>query len=570
MIFSLIVFLASYLVYISTYLRNGIAMAYPVYIAPLLVIGLNWLAAYVLSKIEKKRFSLIFRTVNQLLYIFMLLAAAPLLLKMNLPDPHNFPLRKLELLLGAAYAVFIFSLAGYFIYSAAKTIDIQKMKINKVFAFIFAFTFAFFFSVSLWFNYANQPTGDEPEYLMMAASLAKDGDLDLENNYANKDYAAFYNKDLTAQGKSENKKLYSYHPPLVSVFLLPFYAAAGRLGATILMNLLCAFFTALIFYFLSMIYRENRMPAAAALLCAFSLPVLMFSNMICSEALSGVLILGCLIIFIYKKEKFYSAAIACALIPWSHPRNAVLWLALGIIAIIEYRKEIAKAGIFTLIQSVSGALLLWFNYSHFGSFVPGAYTETVKHASSGQSFSLNPAGMLGLFFDQEFGLFFYTPLFAVFIAGIIALFNKDRKLFWYSLLLFVPYYLMLSSYAGWSGGGGASPRFFVPVIFLFVLFTAEALRSIKDKAAVIAARMLVFAGLIISLVIFMVPWFRWNKGIGDNWILKCVSGFVKADITGILPSFWAPDKNTWLTAFIWLAAAVILNVFFMIKRGKSF
>ena len=40
--------------------------------------------------------------------------------------------------------------------------------------------------------YSSPPTGDQPFYLMDADSLAQDGDLELSNNYANRDYDKFY------------------------------------------------------------------------------------------------------------------------------------------------------------------------------------------------------------------------------------------------------------------------------------------------------------------------------------------------------------------------------------------
>jgi hypothetical protein len=569
MILPHLAFILSYFLYTAAFIKNSTVIIYPVYLAPVAIYSFLCLAAFVLSRTEKTDFLNKLKIVSNALYVFLILAAAGIFVKISLPDPHNFILRKLELLLGASYALYIFLLAGYFLYRIYKTVDIEKTETKRVFAFIFYFLFVLYFSASLWFNYANQPTGDEPEYLMTAYSMEKDHDMDLANNFSNQDYKAFYNKELLPQSKPVNKRIYSYHPVLISVCILPFFSMAGRLGVTVFINMLSAFFIALIFYFLAGIYGENKMPVFAALLCAFSLPVFMFSNQICSEILSGILILGATIIVLNKKKYFFAGCAVAALIPWSHPRNIIIWLCLGIITIIEYRREIHKIAVFIIIQAVSGILLLWFNYSHYGSIMPGAYTDTSALPGAKAAFSFNPGGIAGLFFDQEFGLFFYTPAFAVFLAGILLLYKTNRKIFFYSLLLFVPYFAMLSSYAGWSGGGGASPRFFVPVIFIFVLFVYEALRTIKEKIEIYAAQILCFTGIAVSLVIFMVPWFRWNKGLGENWMLKFISGMLHVNIAGIFPSFWAGNKPSIASAIFWCGIVIFINLYLFFSHIKK-
>ena len=42
--------------------------------------------------------------------------------------------------------------------------------------------------------YSSPPTGDQPDDLLMTASLVQDGDLDLRNNYEQRDYGKFYER----------------------------------------------------------------------------------------------------------------------------------------------------------------------------------------------------------------------------------------------------------------------------------------------------------------------------------------------------------------------------------------
>ncbi|MGH2522870.1 MAG: hypothetical protein ACRDH2_10245, partial [Anaerolineales bacterium] len=57
---------------------------------------------------------------------------------------------------------------------------------------IFLLTFAVYAALVPWVVRVWARTGDEPHYLLAAHSLAYDGDFDLGNNYAERDYLSFY------------------------------------------------------------------------------------------------------------------------------------------------------------------------------------------------------------------------------------------------------------------------------------------------------------------------------------------------------------------------------------------
>lgn len=95
--------------------------------------------------------------------------------------------------------------------------------IKNYFLMLSFYFFCFYFFISLWFNYANQPTGDEPIYLLVSHSIIYDRDIDLKNNFQNKDYKNFYKGELQSRELEINGKEYSYHPVFYSFVILPFY-----------------------------------------------------------------------------------------------------------------------------------------------------------------------------------------------------------------------------------------------------------------------------------------------------------------------------------------------------------
>jgi hypothetical protein len=62
---------------------------------------------------------------------------------------------------------------------------------------------------------SNPPTGDQPYYLMDAISLARDGDLDVANNYAGNDEDAFYSRAPRPQGFTGQEAPYPLPPHLI-------------------------------------------------------------------------------------------------------------------------------------------------------------------------------------------------------------------------------------------------------------------------------------------------------------------------------------------------------------------
>jgi hypothetical protein len=62
---------------------------------------------------------------------------------------------------------------------------------------------------------SSPPTGDQPFYLIDAISLVQDGDLDVSNNFANRDEDAFYSRAPRPRGFSGQGAPYPLPPHLI-------------------------------------------------------------------------------------------------------------------------------------------------------------------------------------------------------------------------------------------------------------------------------------------------------------------------------------------------------------------
>jgi len=120
---------------------------------------------------------------------------------------------------------------------------LPKLSRSKIALLCFTFAGIVYILAASGVLFAPYPiTGDEPHYLLITKSLVSDGDVNLWNNYQNKDYLKFYPGRLdshTKTGKKGSRFQYSRHMPGFSALLLPAYVVGtriARISASVLSN----------------------------------------------------------------------------------------------------------------------------------------------------------------------------------------------------------------------------------------------------------------------------------------------------------------------------------------------
>lgn len=167
-------------------------------------------------------------------------------------------------------------------------------------------------------------TGDEPHYLIMTESLLQDGDLNLVNNYENKDYYKFFNypidKHTIDYSINGNNCSYSIHEPGMCFILLPGYLLAGAFGALITMNIFAALLTVNMYLLYIRLGVENNRSLKLSVLLSLIVPISLYSQQLFPEILATLFML-------YSFRKIHEAnflnsydylktVIPLALLPW--------------------------------------------------------------------------------------------------------------------------------------------------------------------------------------------------------------------------------------------------------------
>jgi hypothetical protein len=213
----------------------------------------------------------------------------------------------------------------------------ERAAVWRVVAQVAPFAVAFAAYVGTYLVMHPAPTGDEPHYLLVAESIAYDGDVDLTNDYASRDRTLRVvgmfplPHDLQAADYTGSGQLRPAHGVGLSAFLAPFVGLGGLRGARLAMILVAALLADQLYRLLRDLrlrrpYRDLAWAAAA--LC---LPVLVFSNQIYPELPGALLVVASLRIMLVAASSPTALALgstAAAALVWLHVRYLVLSFAI--------------------------------------------------------------------------------------------------------------------------------------------------------------------------------------------------------------------------------------------------
>jgi len=381
------------------------------------------------------------------------------------------------------------------------------------------------------------PGGDEPHYLVIAQSLWRDGDLRIENNHQRGDYLEYFGGALRPDylKRGQDGQIYSIHLPGVPALVAPVLAAGGYAMVKAVLALVSAGATAVA-------WRAAFQVAGSAAAAWFgwaavglTAPFLLLSFTVYPDGPGAVVVLLAFAAVVSLHTRPTRAAswwlavgLLPAMLPWFHPRFAVLAAVLGLVfagrALRGPRTALmlASFAVFPVIGAIG-----WFGYYHaiYGRFDPsvayGHYTQ--------MSIGRIPTGVLGLLFDQQYGLILNAPVFAIGVAGFVPLFQRHRRVAIEWLVVAVPYALVTAMYHMWWGGFSSPARFIGATFLLFSLPAAMA--WVAARAPVTRSLQAITLGISVALAAMLLaaesgqfafnirdttaPWLVWFGQIAD-------------------------------------------------------
>jgi hypothetical protein len=166
----------------------------------------------------------------------------------------------------------------------------------------------------------------------------------------------------------------------------------------------------------------------------------------------------------------FASGAVLALHPWLHIRLGLVAAALGIAILAGLWRSgrgLSPLGWFLVPAAVSAVGLWSSTWVMFGTLDP---TATFREKAAG-SLSAAPAGVLGLLFDQEYGLLPYAPAMAFAVIGLPRLWRAHPAVAACSSVAVFGTLVVGASYVWWGGQSGPA-RFLVPVLPMAALWMA--------------------------------------------------------------------------------------------------
>ena len=355
-----------------------------------------------------------------------------------------------------------------------------------------------FAAATLLFRQQQVPfSGDEPHYLVIAQSLARDGDLNVANQYYQRQYRSYLDVDRLGIhgyfGKRGQNEIYSMHLPGVALSVTPLlWLIPEGEGIVTAIRLLLSAYGALLFVmiYLSLwrILGQSRLSLVITLVMAWSAPLFFHAFHFYPETQVALLLISSLYLrFLSPRRRqawvlVLSGLLLGLLLFWGVKYAILLYLyGFGALFSLLKQREWRSALLW-----ISGALIMqglfWaYLYSAYGNFSPGSvYMNSVQKGQFWDlitrqvGFGMRLETFCNYFLDQRDGLLLYAPLYLFALAGFFALIarvRRYRRLFWFVL----PAIVYIGSYAFMTHRGGHCPqaRPLAPVswaLMLLVLF----------------------------------------------------------------------------------------------------
>lgn len=328
---------------------------------------------------------------------------------------------------------------------------------------------------------------------MIAHSLAVDHDISLLENYQNKDQWVFYKGPLPKRTRSSADRTrelptFSLGLPL---FLTPFYAMAvhwfPQYLVMFLRLVLCAVTAIALYYlmelgqFLSGSSRFAHWVAAGA---AFSIPIIMYSNLMYPEILAFLLLIVALRQLTQPESLKWTSLIPLSLIPgllvWLHPKYMILSLAICLLTSFRLIRERRAKGHFRLVVTTYAVLaaagiasLLYYLHWAYGTWSPSRLTGGFDEEREIVDFLRNRTQIVlqmfvGSWLDQRFGILPHSPSYVAFFPALLWCLRERWLKVYPVVLLFVAHMMLICFGAPLGGFAPPARHFLVLTPFLLV------------------------------------------------------------------------------------------------------
>ena len=278
----------------------------------------------------------------------------------------------------------------------------------------------------------NDYAGDEPHHLLAAESIVSDGDVDLRDEYALRDYRDFHSGELKPDGNLTNGRLNEPHAFGFPLLIAPAYALGGPYGVELFLAAIAALGMAAA-YRLARRVVPDPWATAATLTAGLSPPLLAWSTAIYPEPAAGaILAIASVLALRLDASPSRRAAFGCfallGMLPWLGPKFLPAAVIVGFVAARGMwrarRRTLTIGSVEVALFGV--ALLVGLNEALYGGPTPYSAGSPATALDSPADLAERSYRLVALFVDRDYGLLRWAPVFALAFAGAWWLWRSRR------------------------------------------------------------------------------------------------------------------------------------------------
>lgn len=422
------------------------------------------------------------------------------------------------------------------------------------------------------------PSGDEPHYLVIAQSLWRDGDFKIENNHARGDYKEYFDPDLEPHylTRGADSEIYSIHPVGLPVLMAPVYGAGGYQAVVWMLILMAAAAAALAWRWTVGVVNSAGAATFAWAAIAGSAPFLFNTFTVYPEIVAALAVMIALVTTVRANPadggvaRWLAVGLAVATLPWLSTKYAPMSAALVAVAVLRLTPQGADPLVTRLLRKWADPRL-WVVVGPYAISLAGWFTffyviwgVPLPMAPYGALVQTSPLflafGAPGLFFDQEYGLLAFAPVYVLAATGLYQLWRAGgdaRRQAVEIAVVFGALVLTVGAFRIWWGGSSAPARPLASGLLLLSLPIATAFRSAPAGSARRAGHHLLLwisIGIAITLAVAQDGFLINNGRDGTSSLLEYWSP--RWELWRLAPTFILGDTLVgWLRSAWWLAVA---------------
>ena len=278
--------------------------------------------------------------------------------------------------------------------------------------------------------------GDEPHYLLTAKSLIDDGDFDVRNQRAAREWEEFYPQYLDRHGKLIDGRAHEPHGAGFPTLIAPAFALGGAKAVELFLAAIAAL-GGVLAYLLALRVVPDPWAIGATLAVALSPPFVAYGSAVYPELAAATALAGAALLALRLQERITRPDAAWCFVllgalPWLGTKFVPAGVVVGVVAgraLWRARQRTlalltSEIALFSVIFYVTLNEALYDGPTPYSADVEG---ETATDASFPGGYLDRVYRLVALMIDREYGLLRWAPVFVLAGAGVWMLVRTQRE-----------------------------------------------------------------------------------------------------------------------------------------------